>query len=627
MIERASRALVLGALLVACGGPPAPPDAGAPPIDGGEAPGIDEPTPPALTPCPPGWREGSDASGATVCDPWPEGGMADCAQDEAHFPGTPGCVRIGTACPADGWPAGLPTDRPIVYVDGSAAVSGDGTSPEQAVRSVAEGLDVAPAGAVVAIARGRYAEGPLVVRGDRLLVGACVSETELTAAETGPEPLLELADGALRNLAIDLSDRVSVGVRSGAASVEDVVIRGARFAVMHHGGALTLRRVALRDGRAEADGTEGRALDIGYGARLVLETVVIQGTPQFGLWAGGPGTSVDARDLAVLDTLPQASDLAHGRGLYVDDGARLTVERAVIERARGYGVLAHGAGTRFEARDLVVRDVETLESTGRLGRGVGVEVGATATLDRVWIAEARETGLSVLDGGDATVRDAVVARTLGEAATGTFGRGVSVARGSHAVIERLLVAESREAALLVGGVGSRVEATDVVMRAVEPRASTGDFGGGAWVQDGAALGLGRARVEQTYLVGILAITGASVELSSVVVRDTRASLCTDASCAARAEGAYGLIALYGGSLRAERFLVERSALCGVVVGETADVGPPTAVDLVSGEIRGAPVGACVQIDGYDPARLQDDVQYRDVDVPLQATSYALPTEL
>lgn len=84
---------------VACGdAPSAPPDGGA---DAG-SPLAD----PALAPCPEGWAEAPGPLGVLVCEPWPLGHRDDCAFDEAHFPGGPGCERIGTACPADGWRQG-----------------------------------------------------------------------------------------------------------------------------------------------------------------------------------------------------------------------------------------------------------------------------------------------------------------------------------------------------------------------------------------------------------------------------------------------------------------------------------------------------------------------------------------
>src|SRR5262245_31184587 len=98
-------------------GPTATPDGGA--ADAGAAiahipwlaDGRPPIAPPELAPCPPGWRVVSPADGPATCEPWPESGYReDCPEDEAHLPGAPGCARIGTECPADGWPTGLPTD-------------------------------------------------------------------------------------------------------------------------------------------------------------------------------------------------------------------------------------------------------------------------------------------------------------------------------------------------------------------------------------------------------------------------------------------------------------------------------------------------------------------------------------
>ena len=87
------------------------------------------PEPPVLTPCPEGWREvpADGPDGIATCDPWPEGGPDECGDDEAHFPGEPGCTRIGTACPEGDWAEDLPTDREVVYVLAGAPEGGGGS--------------------------------------------------------------------------------------------------------------------------------------------------------------------------------------------------------------------------------------------------------------------------------------------------------------------------------------------------------------------------------------------------------------------------------------------------------------------------------------------------------------------
>ena len=68
-------------------------------------------------------------------------------------------------------------------------------------------------------------------------------------------------------------------------------------------------------------------------------------------------------------------------------------------------------------------------------------------------------------------------------------------------------------------------------------------------------------------------------------------------------------------------------LCGVLVG-TQGVGTgPTSLDLVTGLVDRASIGACVQVDAYDTSRLMHDVEYRDVGTATMATTYVVPTPL
>jgi hypothetical protein len=84
-----------------------------------------------------------------------------------------------------------------------------------------------------------------------------------------------------------------------------------------------------------------------------------------------------------------------------------------------------------------------------------------------------------------------------------------------------------------------------------------------------------------------------------------------------------VVAHRGGRIALTRLRIEDAALCGVVVGGA----PWTGSDLHVEYITRAPVGACVQQEGFETSRLRDRVEYRDVGVPLQSTSYDLPEGL
>jgi hypothetical protein len=161
------------------------------------------------------------------------------------------------------------------------------------------------------------------------------------------------------------------------------------------------------------------------------------------------------------------------------------------------------------------------------------------------------------------------------------------------------------------------------VRDTGPIAADGSNGVGIWAQRGSRLLVARAGIQRSGWVGIAGVTEASVDVSDVVVSDVEPTRCPVERCVGDT-GGFGLVAMFGGSLAATRFTVEGATLCGVMVGEH-DV-TPTGLDLTSGVIDRSAIGACVQEPGFDVARLQSGVEYRDVGVPLRATSYELPSD-
>lgn len=196
-------------------------------------------SPVVLTPCRAGWREVLDPDGVLRCEPWPESGRRDdCPFGETHLPGTPGCARIGPECPADGWPADLPTDRPIVYVDDEALVGGDG-SRERPLRTIGEAQMWTPRGGVIAVRTGRYDEAfsGLAMDGSPYggvglfgqdVIGACVEGTRVTSsAASEVRALFSLDQGStVRNVGIEAPLRRAFAIY-GPGVVEDVAIEGA----------------------------------------------------------------------------------------------------------------------------------------------------------------------------------------------------------------------------------------------------------------------------------------------------------------------------------------------------------------------------------------------------------------
>lgn len=612
-------ALALG--LFACG-PAGATDAGAEPDAGVPDAGAAAAAPalPDLGPCPTGWRAvPGEPDGLVRCDPWPATGRRDdCADDEVHLPGTAGCARVGPSCPADGWPADLPSDRAIVFVD--ATGTGDGSSRDAAQPSLEAAVASAPPDAIVAVRAGRYDVAALTPAAGATIWGACAAGTILTTSNPASPATITLGSprSGARALSIADSETSAVLARGQDTFLEDVVVRGTlEHGIEAAGGSLRIERVLVRDVRAD-DRRGGDGVYAYEDAQIDLRSVAIERVRFVGLLALGDRTHVAARDVVIADMVSRETDRTKGRGIDAEAGASATLERVVIVRARDSALFV-ARSAACEARDLVITDTQPEEATMEIGLGVVSDAGSEVVVERGWVSGSHEVSVALFAGARFVGTDVLVERTLPRASTGTHGAGVSCNDGARAVLTRVAVLHSHSVGTIASGIDSVIEGEDLVVVDVAGEESTGQFGGGLWAQEGGAMRLTRVSVARTRIAGGIALTGSSLELTDASIRDVDFAACAETTCPERA-GGIGLLSHLGASITATRFEVAASAVCGVAVGEGA------SMDLNMGVIAEVPVGACVQVDGYDLGRLQDDVQYRDVGVPLQATTYDFPDQ-
>lgn len=668
-------ALVL-VVVSGCDGGPATSTDGGP--DVGQEVVIAPPALPVLTPCPTGWREVSGEAGVTLCDPWPETGrVPDCAADEAHFPGEPGCVRVGTACPADGWPADLPVGPRILYVDDDAAPGGDGLTRATALDTLTAAAAAAGRGDVIAVATGHYDE--FFLSGDATIVGACTSGTVLTSSvRANDDAVVWLVNGGnvVRNLTIDAAERTAVVVDGGAtATFEDVVVSSPRLSAFFVFGTLTLDGVVIRDVRPNEGGFYGRGIDLHANAFVTATRLVVERTHDGAIVATEGPCTMDLSDVSVFDVAVEPSG-ASAEAFSFISGCTGTIRRAVTEAVDRTTLYVDGAGTHVDASDLVVR---APRATGRtLGvLSIAAVNGGSVSLERVQAFESVVGAIFAHEPGSAVVASDVVVTDMIEDASGNRGFALVTDMAASLEVHRALVVRAIGAAVFADGAGTRLDATDLTVLDTRSRSADG-FGGFAIVSyEGSAVTLARARVERPQSGGLLAALGASLDGTDVVVADVRtddagdfpalgayaddhavlalhrASISQTLSAAVAADeqssivlegvsvsrvdppvcaasscpelgAASGLVADRGSSLSAVGFTVSDVETCGVIVGAAADDGTAPSMDLSQGLVAHAPIGACVQFAGFDPERLHHDVRFDAVDVPLQATSYTLP---
>lgn len=633
--DRAIRAVLLvAAVLAACDGTPAgPPDAGEPGPDAGTsfepAPpeAVQPPAPPRLAPCPAGWREIAPVvtGGAAACDPWPAGGVQTCPPDSAHFPGEPGCSRLGSACPAGDWAENLPANQPVVFARAGAPAGGNGTRAAP-YGSIAEALAVAPAGSVVALSKGTFDEAVRLSR-NVTLWGACVDRTLLTSSVATVSAGTATAagtGGGLRQLRVS-GRRIGVWATTAGAAIDlaDVLVSGTEGMGMlvAAGGKVTGRGLAVRStGPRAGVGDFGRGIGVEQGGQVDLSRVVVESNREAGVVATGAGSVVNLTDASVRDTQPRQSDGSWGRGLSVERAARLTLTRAavernreagillatggsatfasvvvrqtqprasdnqagngvvvdgastvegsgcLVERNRGFGFYAREAGTLVRLTDCVVRDTQGFDQSDGDGAGFFVFSGARAELTRCAFERNRIVGVAADDAGTLlALSDVAVRDGEGSLSAGVGGTGVQVNAGAQATLMRVVSERNRRAGVLVDQAGSRLTAFDLAVHGTRSQASDRAAGQGLSVVRGGRADVVRAVVEANREVGVLvASASTSAQLADVVVRDTEASEATGL-------WGRGIQVQFGARLNANRVVVERNREVSVAAADAASV--------------------------------------------------------
>jgi hypothetical protein len=522
--------------------------------------------PPSFLPCPAGWQVVTEGELST-CDPGADLGVSRCAVGEAHFPGESGCVPVGDACPAGDFSEGLPTDGSVVYVR-EGAVSGDGTRalPFGSLSDVSFGT--LASGTTVALARGTY-EGVLPLRAGVSVVGACAAETIITGLSAPVPAVVTVSSGGepavLRNLSIADSPQSGVEVAGAgrALSLEGVVVRGATRVglIVEDGAEVTVTDVVVRDTRPEA-GRFGRGVNVQSGGSVTLNRVVLEGNSEIALYASDSDSRVTAADAVFRDTRQAGADPS-GRGLLIQLGATARLERVLVAGNHDLGLIAAGATTRIELDQVVVRGTEPA-SDGLKGGGIVAFEGATIEGSSVLVEDNHDVGVDCVgEGTSVSLSDLVVRDTQPRVRDDISGRGVIVELGAALVGARVVVARSHEIGIQVDGESSSATLADTVIRETLPIAADATFGMGLMVREGARAEGARVLVEESRVAGII-VDGASTiaVLEDVAVRDVE-------SDEARAEFGRG-INLQDGTLDASRVLVERTREAAIfVAGEGA----------------------------------------------------------
>ena len=373
---------------------------------------------PSLDKCPPGtipnFSEGCTAVGIPNCAPEfvEDDGLCHPSRDKCP-PGsfavpTEGCVSIdGDGCGSGSW--GLIADAPdTVWVDPSYAGGMSDGSQEAPFTTVAAALAAVAPGGRIALAAGDYAE-PVTIDRPLELVGRCPSLVTLSGTQPTPytnDPVIVLADGAAGALVR--------GVRLSGAGIGllaiggDVELSGVHIdavtaiGVVVANGTLHVTRSLLEATLSQpASGAFGRGIDVEAGASLSLDKSALAENRGMALVAGHTGTTVTVSESLVERTLPLEIDASYGVGLLGTTAATLRVSGSAVRQSQTAGVLVVYGATAELAGSLID---EVLPGRFHTYQGPPNMEVIVETYDGVG------EGLVVAFGSNASVMDTVVVR-------------------------------------------------------------------------------------------------------------------------------------------------------------------------------------------------------------------------
>ena len=367
----------------------------------------------------------------------------------------------------------------------------------------------------------------------------------------------------------------------GALDATNVTVetsQGAGVFVENAGSLVTLTDSVIRDTQGDADGLNGFAVAAWDGGQVMLRDTRLERNFS-GVLVTGVGASATLYHVDLV--WPNPPEGVRGSGLTAEAGGALTVMNSVVSDQAEVGLLAIGEGTVATLTDSSVLDTHAL--LGKVdGNGVVVQDGASVSLTRAVIRGNHTAGVHA-SGFDTTVSIADTEITEGLALPdGRYGRGLDIENGAAVSVVRTRIQFNQDC-----GIFLHFATLDIFDSVISDTDLDGELrsGRGLSVDSDSTMHMARCEVARNHEGGIIAL-GAStlVTLEDVsvtgtmssprysgglgVVADSRAEVVADGLTVSDSEGP-GLLALDLGSVECRRCTISGNGRAGVVVRNAA----------------------------------------------------------
>jgi hypothetical protein len=314
---------------------------------------------------------------------------------------------------------------------------------------------------------------------------------------------------------------------------------------------------------------------------------------------------VDALAAAAASALPRV-ELRVAGGLYAGD-LLITRSTRIIGEARGSPFVAGSISSDGPFR-LELRDVRIAPPAGI---AISVDDACASTrVDGVRIEGARGYGI-LQRGGSIEVADTLVEETESEVANLTRGTAIYLACGAGGRLDNVTLVSNASAGLVVVGEDTnalganlRVSGTGVhPSLAADPCASPAVMGA-VQVRLGARAGFNLFSIRDNDVIGLLvAGEDASGRPSAATFRD--GTIARTRALPGGCGAAHNVMVSDAAELELSDFVSTEADVAGILLARDGEA------DLESGVVSSNSIGASVQSAGFDLARLQNRVLYRD----------------
>ena len=441
--------------------------------------------------------------------------MGKCPTGTFAIP-SQGCLPIdGSAGCGEGTWGNISDGPNTIYVDLSNLGNEAKGTKVDPYGTVAEALQVVPAGRPFVLAAGLYLE-PLKITKPVTIIGRCTSMVRLEGSQTSDAGLpvaiwVKSAGVDIQNLRIG-GGGVGVFVDNvPAVSINSVWIRGASIygaGVIGPAASLHLTGCLIEDTQPEPNsGGLGRGVSLESGAEVLMEQCAIFGNREAAIDVSGAGSNLEAYDNLIEGTLPQESDQMFGQGVAIYYGATALLASNAIVANADLAVGALSDGTELRAENNLIEDTQGQKSDLANGGGITVAFGANSTLIGNAVLGNRTWGMWLSDSGDAEVRGNLVMGTLPGAGNGEHGMGLILSDGIQALVEHNVLVANHVAGLYAygGAPTTTLEASHNLAEGTLSGLFQGEDAGGHGfkVVDGTEAYLAGNSAQGNQLVGIL----------------------------------------------------------------------------------------------------------------------------